>query len=131
MNIELYSYYDLKNSQSQIFETEEIKGASFKEIYEAKKLYNTVLNNLLNDDTINESEENSKKYNIILDKLNNGGYIDEGILGGIAGGAAGALAGPAIGKAICKALGIDQNGHFGKLLTSRLVTTAIGAALGY
>lgn len=131
MNIEQYSYYDFKNSQTSIFEAEEVEGATFKEIYEAKKLYNNVLDKILNDKTLNESEDEDEKYNIILEKLNNGGYIDEGLLGGIVGGAAGALAGPAIGKAICKALGIDEKGHLGKLLTSRLVTTAVAAKLGY
>jgi hypothetical protein len=51
-------------------------------------------------------------------------------LGALVGGSIGALAGPAIGRAICKALGIDQSGTLGKLLTSRLVTTAIGIAMG-
>ena len=65
-----------------------------------------------------------------MDKLNKGEEIDEGFLGALAGGAVGALAGPSIGRAICRALGIDENGNLGKLLTSRLVTTAIGIALG-
>jgi len=65
-----------------------------------------------------------------LEKVNNGEEIDEGFLSGLVGGTAGALVGPAIGKAICKALGIDEKGTLGKLLTSRLVTTAIGVALG-
>ena len=59
-----------------------------------------------------------------------GEQIDEGILGSIAGGGLGLLAGPAIGKAICSVLGIKEEGPLGKLLTSRLVTTAMGIALG-
>ena len=102
------TYYDLKySSSSKIFESEEIKG--------------------LTPDQIQEGE---KAYNIILEKLKNGETIDEGLLGAIIGGAAGALAGPAIGKAICSVLGINLDGALGKLLTSRLVTTAMGIALG-
>ena len=78
-------------------------------------------------DQIQEAE---KAYYQILDKIKKGEEIDEGFLGALVGGAAGALAGPAIGRAICKALGIDENGTLGKLITSRLVTTAIGIALG-
>jgi outer membrane lipoprotein SlyB len=104
----LPTYNDLKyKTSSKIFESEEIKDLSQKEINEAEKV-----------------------YDIILEKIKNNEEIEEGFLGGILGGAAGALVGPSIGKAICKALGIDEKGTFGKLLTSRLVTTAIGIALG-
>ncbi len=102
------TYYDIKyQNSSKIFEAEEIKN--------------------LSPDQINEGEN---LYYKILEAIENGEEIDEGFLGAIAGGAAGAIAGPAIGRAICKALGIDEKGHLGKLLTSRLVTTAIGATLG-
>ena len=102
------TYYDLKfKTSSKIFESEEIKDFT--------------------QDQINEAE---KAYYSILKKIENKEEIEEGFLGGLIGGAAGALIGPSIGRAICKALGIDENGTFGKLLTSRLVTTAIGIALG-
>lgn len=106
----LPTYLELKynyNVQSRIFESEEIEGLTQEEVNEAEKAF----------------EE-------ILEKVKNGQEIDEGFLGGLIGGAAGALVGPAIGRAICKALGIDEKGTLGKLLTSRLVTTAIGIALG-
>jgi hypothetical protein len=104
----LPSYLELKyRTSSKIFESEDIVGLSQNEINEAEKA-----------------------FEIILEKVKNGEEIDEGFLGGLIGGAAGALVGPAIGKAICKALGIDEKGTLGKLLTSRLVTTAIGIALG-
>jgi hypothetical protein len=104
----LPTYYELKNQPtSRIFESAEVRGMSATQINEAEKAY----------------EE-------ILTKIQNNEEIEEGFLGGLIGGAAGALAGPAIGKAICKALGIDQRGTLGKMLTSRLVTTAIGVALG-
>ena len=34
-------------------------------------------------------------------------------------------------KAICKILGVDERGQFGSLLTSRMMTTALGAAMGW
>ena len=103
----LPTYNDLKNKPtSRIFESEEVRGMTVAQINEAEKAY----------------EE-------ILAKIQNGEEIEEGFLGGLIGGAAGALAGPAIGRAICKALGIDEKGTLGKMLTSRLVTTAIGVAL--
>lgn len=102
------TYYDIKYSQSsRIFESEEIKGMSPDQIQEAEKAY----------------------YQI-LEKLNKGEEVDEGFLGALVGGTAGLLAGPAIGRAICGALGIKEEGVLGKLLTSRLVTTAMGIALG-
>lgn len=102
------TYYDIKYGQSsKIFESEEIQGMTPDQIQEAEKAYFQ-----------------------ILDKLNKGEEIDEGFLGALVGGAAGALAGPSIGRAICRALGISEEGTLGKLLTSRLVTTAIGIALG-
>jgi len=96
----------LYNSASRIFEAEDIEGLTSQEINEAEQAYDT-----------------------ILEKIQKGEEIEEGFLGGLIGGAAGALIGPSIGKAICKALGIDQKGTLGKLLTSRLVTTAIGIAI--
>jgi uncharacterized protein YcfJ len=102
------TYYDVKYSlSSKIFEAEEIRGSTPDQIQEAEDLY----------------EE-------LIRRLENGEEIDEGLLGGLAGGAVGALAGPAIGKAICKVLGIDPKGNLGRLLTSRLVTTALGYAVG-
>ena len=54
--------------------------------------------------------------------------LDEGILGTIFGGVAGFIVGPAIGKVIANALGIDK-GIIYDMLTSRLVSTALGAAI--
>lgn len=83
----------------------------------------------LTEEQINEAEQ---IYNKIDDYLAKGGKLqdlDEGFFSGLVGGAAGAAFGPAIGKAICKALGIER-GVLYDLFTSRLVTTAIGVALG-
>jgi predicted nucleic acid-binding protein len=108
MEKQLLTYYDMKYaSTTKIFEAEEIKG--------------------LTPDQIKEGEA---AYKLIVEKLEKGEEIDEGLLGAFVGGAAGLLIGPAIGRAICRALGIEENGTLGKLLTSRLVTTAIGVALG-
>lgn len=105
---EFPTYYDLKNfKESQIFESEQTKNLTPEQIKEGEDLYRT-----------------------LVEKLEKGETVDEGILGALAGGAAGLLIGPAVGKAICKALGIEEKGTLGKLLTSRLVTTAIGVALG-
>ena len=108
MKAPILSYYDIKySSTSKIFEAEDIKD--------------------LTPDQIQEAE---KAYGIILEKLNNGEEIDEGFFSGLVGGTVGALVGPAIGKAICSCLGVDPKGVLGTLLTSRLVTTALGVALG-
>lgn len=105
---EIPTYYDLKYAEtSKIFESEQIRGLSPDQIHEGEKL-----------------------YNVLVEKLEKGEEIDEGLLGAVVGGVAGALVGPAIGKAICRVLGIEENGTLGKLMTSRLVTTALGIALG-
>ena len=57
--------------------------------------------------------------------------LDEGILGALTGGLLGATIGPSVMKAICKILGVDERGQFGSLLTSRMMTTALGAAMGW
>jgi len=100
------TYNDLKGKNSKIFEAEEIKGFSSEQIQEAERT-----------------------YNLIVEKLHKGEEIDEGFFSGLLGAGVGALAGPAIGKALCKVLGIEESGALGKLLTSRLVTAAMGYAL--
>lgn len=102
------SYLELKyNKSSRIFEAEEIKDLSEEEI-----------------------RKTEAAYEILVEKLIKGEPIEEGFFTGLVGGMAGAIAGPAIGKAICSVLGIKEDGPLGKLLTSRLVTTAMGVALG-
>lgn len=108
MKKEFPTYLDLKYAKgSAIFEAEQVKGLTLEQIQEA---------------------ENA--YNILVDKLQKSEPIDEGFLGGLLGGSVGFLVGPAIGKAICSVLGIKEDGPLGKLLTSRLVTTAMGVVLG-
>jgi len=104
----LPTYSEIKYKKtSRIFESSEIRDFSQQQINEAEVAYHK-----------------------ILEKLEKGEELEEGFLSGLIGGGVGALAGPAIGRAICKALGIKEDGTLGKLLTSRLVTTAIGIALG-
>jgi hypothetical protein len=102
------SYYDIKYAQSsKIFEAKDVMGSTPEQLQEAEKV-----------------------YYLMVEKLEAGEEMDEGFFSGLIGGTVGALAGPAIGKAICKVLGIDPNGNLGRLLTSRLVTTALGYAIG-
>ena len=106
--MEFPTYYDLAyNNSSKIFEAEEVKNMNPEQLYEAEKAYNK-----------------------LVEKLENGEEIDEGFLSGLVGAGVGFAIGPMIGKAICNVLGIDQNGTLGKLMCSRLVTTAMGYALG-
>lgn len=104
---EILSYYELKASKnSKIFESHITQGMSESDISKGERLYNE-----------------------LVEKLINGDEIEEGFFSSVLGGTAGVLIGPAIGKAVCKALGIEENGPLGKLLTSRLVSAAIGASL--
>jgi len=105
----ILTYYDIEYSSkvSKIFEAEQVVGLSPDEVKKGEELYNR-----------------------LVEKLEQGEEIDEGLLGAAIGGVAGALVGPAIGKAVCRVLGIQENGTLGKLLTSRLVTTALGVELG-
>ena len=51
--------------------------------------------------------------------------IDEGLVGMLGG----VTIGPALMRAVCGALGINEKGALGNLMTSRLVLTAIGSKL--
>ena len=74
-------------------------------------------------------------YDSIIQKLQeakqNDIPLDEGILGAIGGVILGTTIGPKLGQALCKALGVDQRGTFGSLLTSKLVLGSIGATMGW
>jgi len=76
-------------------------------------------------------EENTQIESVIEEWIAAGGKVenlDEGFFGKLVGGAAGFLVGPAIGKIVAKALGITE-GPLYNVLTSRLVSTALGAAI--
>jgi len=88
------------------------------------------------EEIVNEIQLNEDlTYDTVIQKLNeakeNNVPIDEGILGAIGGAVLGAAIGPKLGAAICKALGVDQKGAFGSLLTSKLVMGAIGTTMGW
>lgn len=74
-------------------------------------------------------------YDTIIAQLQeakeNGTPIEEGIIGAVIGGVAGATIGPKVMKAICKALGVDEKGPFGSLLTSKLILAAVGTSVGW
>lgn len=78
-------------------------------------------------------------YDTVIKELNEalreaeeaGVPIEEGVLGAITGGIVGVTFGPKIMKAICKILGVDERGQFGSLLTSRMMTTALGITMGW
>ena len=74
-----------------------------------------IVNILMNPDMVNESELSQ---------------LDEGILGSILGGVGGFAFGKSIGKLLADTLGIKEKSPLYNVLTSRLVATAIGAALG-
>lgn len=88
------------------------------------------------EELANESQVNeSLVYDEIIQKLNeakdNGTPLDEGLIGAIGGAIIGAAIGPKLGTALCRALGVDQKGTFGSLLTSKLVLGSIGATMGW
>lgn len=84
-------------------------------------------------------EENPITEELTYDKIiaqlqeakENGTPIEEGLIGAVIGGVAGATIGPKVMKAICKALGVDEKGPLGSLITSRLILTAVGTSVGW
>jgi hypothetical protein len=80
--------------------------------------------------TEEETVEAERIYKELVEALEIHGIegLDEGILGTIIGGAAGFIIGPTIGKIIANALGVDK-GILYDMFTSRLVSTALGAAI--
>ena len=106
---------------------------SFDEIVEHMSQNNTLLNEyiVLSDtdfEYLNESEK--AEVQDILKKFGNlkVNELDEGILGSILGGLTGFIVGPAIGRVIANALGIEK-GIIYDMLTSRLVSTALGSSI--
>jgi hypothetical protein len=76
---------------------------------------NLIIDILMNPETVNESRLE---------------ILDEGIFGSIVGGIGGLAFGKSIGKLLADTLGIKKKSPLYNVLTSRLVGTAIGAALG-
>ena len=97
------------------------------------QLINIGFGNIVNANRIVSivSPESAPIKRLVQEAKENKQPIDEGLFGSIFGGLTGAIAGPAIGKAICKALGLDERGLLGNLLTSRLFLTALGGYIGW
>jgi cation transporter-like permease len=81
----------------------------------------------------NSSDRLLETISLFLDEnenyKNNLEAIDEGLFGTLLGGATGLVLGKTLGKLIAKILGIEK-GLLYDLLTSKVVTTALGAAAG-
>jgi hypothetical protein len=108
MENNIKTYYDLKYSNSsKIFESEEIKNLTPDQVQEAEKF-----------------------YHMLVEKLQKGEEVNEGLLSGIVGAGIGLLSGSILSKTICKVLGISEDGVLGKLICSPVVQTAIGYAIG-
>lgn len=88
---------------------------------------------IANENQVNEdlNQQYDKIIALLKEAKENHQPIDEGLFGSIFGGIAGAVAGPALGKSLCKALGIDERGMLGNLLTSRVFLTALGGYIGW
>lgn len=104
------------HATNELFEGVDLSKVSTKEVQNAKKLFNYIV------ESAAIAQEEGKSIDDVM---------DEGLFTALLGGVAGATIGPAIMKAVCKILGIDQNGTLGKLMTSSLVMGALGAELGY
>lgn len=76
------------------------------------------------------TESENAELNSALDELGDVSVedIDEGLLGKIVGGVSGFVVGPMLGKVVARALGLEK-GILYDMLTSRLVTAALGVAI--
>jgi hypothetical protein len=92
---------------SKIFEAEEIRGLTPEQVVEGEKV-----------------------YNILVEKLQKGEEISEGLFSGLLSAGVGALVGPTVMKSICKALGISEGSPLYNLLTSKLVLASVAYTLG-
>ena len=103
------------HATNELFEGVDLSKVSVKEVQNAKKLFNYIV----------ESAAIAQEENKSIDDV-----MDEGLFTALLGGVAGATIGPAIMKAVCKILGISESGLLGKTLTSQVVLGALGAELG-
>lgn len=83
------------------------------------------------EETITEELTYDKVIAQLQEAKENDVPLEEGLIGAVVGGLAGATFGPKVMKAVCKALGVDEKGPFGSLLTSRLILTAVGTSVGW
>ena len=90
------------------------------------------ISEILSDNLIEAYEFSEEEINAIEEILfnSNNNEINEGLLGSVLGGLGGLAFGKSIGKIIARVLGIKETSPLYNVLTSRLVGTAIGAAVG-
>lgn len=103
-----FKEFKFDGGSGPIFESYEVSGLNEAEVAEAERVYREL------------------SEHIMAHGIEN---LDEGIFGKIIGGLAGFVVGPAIGKIIANALGVER-GILYDMFTSRLVSTALGAAIG-
>lgn len=70
------------------------------------------------------TDENGINEDLLINKLN------EGVFGAIMGGVIGLSFGKQVGMAVAKVLGLQKNGALYNLLTSKVITTLLGTAIG-
>lgn len=104
------------HATNELFEGVDLSKVSAKEIQNAKRLFNYIV------ESAAIAQEEGKSIDDVM---------DEGLFTALLGGVAGATIGPAIMRAICKILGISETGTLGKLMTSSLVLAALGSELGF
>ena len=104
----------------------------FKTYNEMKKEKEEKINEFFSSgefDYLNESEK-KELYDLLEEykdvKVED---LDEGFFGKFVGGVTGLIVGPAIGKIVARTLGVEK-GILYDMLTSRLVSTALGASIG-
>ena len=131
--IKLTNEYSL-NVESLLEESQNLNKRFSNGIYESA-LFNFLCIMESNKEDINFITEDSQIYDALIKQLQeakeNNVPIDEGLFKSVLGGLTGATFGPMVSKAFCKALGIDERGTLGNLLTSRLVCGAVAAYVGY
>lgn len=103
------------HATNELFEGVDLSKVSIKEVQNAKKLFNYIV------ESAAIAQEEGKSIDDVM---------DEGLFTALLGGVAGATIGPAIMKAVCKVLGISEQGLLGRTLTSQVVLGALGAELG-
>lgn len=99
---------------NELYEGMNLQGFKLCDINKCKRLYEEIVKAGEKSNFMNEGLEDN---------------LDEGLFTALIGGTAGALIGPAVARALCRVLGVSESGTLGKLLTSPLVTGAIGAEL--
>ncbi len=105
-------------------------------IVKKKKKKMRTFDEILNDKEVN-TELTEEQAKVLIDLLLNENItkeellnLNEGVLGSILGGVTGFAFGSNIGKLLANVLGIREGSPLYTVLTSRMVTTAIGAELG-